>query len=105
MAGSVAILARHHQVAPITRIHVPGTVIGETTDGAAVVPAVVDYVSWTERIVNFVAQPELTGAKTRRVWLAGTLSPRTRQELLARKWTIMEGISVVPPASPAAPRS
>lgn len=44
MAGSVAILARHHQTAePITRIRVAGTVLGETAEGAVVVPAAVDF--------------------------------------------------------------
>jgi hypothetical protein len=105
MAGCVAILARHHQVAPITRLRVAGTVLGETAEGAVVVPAAVDYVSWTERVANFAGRPELTNAKARRLWLAGTLSPRARQELTARKWTIEEGISIVPPASPGTPRS
>jgi hypothetical protein len=105
MAGSVAILARHHQTTPITRIRVAGTVLGETADGAVVVPAAVDYVSWTERVASFADRPDLTGAKARQLSLAGKLSPRTRQELLARKWTIEEGVSIVPPASAAASRS
>jgi hypothetical protein len=104
MAGSVAILARHHQKTPVTRIRVAGTILGETADGAVVVPAAVDYVSWTERVASFADRPDLAGAKARRLWLAGTLSPRTRQELLARKWTVEEGVSIVPPASAATPR-
>jgi hypothetical protein len=106
MAGSVAILARHHQTAaPITRIRVDGTLLGETAEGAVVVPAAVDHVSWTERIATFADRPDLARAKARRLWLAGKLSPRTRQELTARKWTIEEGVSIVPPGSPGAPRS
>src|SRR5262245_20862399 len=106
MAGSVAILARHHQAAaPITGIRVAGTVLGETADGAVVVPAAVDYVSWTERVARFAARPDLAAAKTRRLWLAGKLSPRTRQELTARRWTIEEGVSIVPPPAPGVPRS
>ena len=102
MAGSVAILARHHQAMPIARIRVAGTVLGETADGAVVVPAAVDYVSWTERVAGFADRPDIAGAKARRLWLAGKVSPRTRQELTARQWTIEEGASIVPPASPGA---
>lgn len=102
MAGSVAILARHHQAVPVTRVRVAGTVLGETADGAVVVPAAVNYVSWTERVAGFAARPDLTGAKPTRLWIAGKLSPRARQELLARKWTIEEGVSIVPPPSPGA---
>jgi hypothetical protein len=105
MAGSVAILARHHQATPITTIQVAGTVLGETADGTVVVPAAVDYVSWTERVATFASRPDLAGAKARRLWLAGKLSPRTRQELLTRQWIIEEGVSIVPPPTPAAPRS
>jgi hypothetical protein len=104
MAGSVAILARHHQATPITTIRVAGTVLGETADGTVVVPAAVDYVSWTERVANFTNRPDLASAKARRLWLAGKLSPRTRQELLARQWMIEEGVSMVPPASPGTAR-
>ena len=105
MAGSVAILARYHQATPVPKIRVAGTVLGETADGTVVVPAAADYVSWTERIANFASRPDLAGAKARRLWLAGKLSPRTRQEFLTRQWIIEEGVSIVPPASPAVPRS
>ncbi len=105
MAGSVAILARHHQAVPVPRIRVAGTVLGETADGAVVVPAAADYVSWTERVAGFAERPDIAGAKARRLWLAGKLSPRARQELTARNWTIEEGVSVVPPPSAGSPRS
>ena len=105
MAGSAAILARYHlTAAPITRMSVAGTLLGETADGAVVVPAAVDYVSWTERVASFAGRPDLASAKARRLWLAGTLSPRARQELTAREWAIDEGVSIVPPASPGGTR-
>jgi hypothetical protein len=49
--------------------------------------------------------PLVAGAKARRLWLAGKLSPRTRQEFLTRQWIIEEGVSIVAPPTPAAPRS
>ena len=82
-----------------------GSHLARPPDGAVAVPAAVDYVSWTERVANFAGRPELTNANARRLWLAGKLSRRTRQELAARKWTVEEGISVVPPPSPATPKS
>src|SRR5262245_40834823 len=104
MAGSVAILARHHQVMPIAKIRVAGTVLGETADGTVVIPAAVNDVAWTERVANFAGRPDLAGSNPPRLWLAGKLSPRTRQELATRKWTVEEDVSIVPPSSPAAPR-
>lgn len=103
MAGSVAILARYQQAAlPVTRISVAGTVLGETADGTIVVPAAVDYVSWTERVANFTERLDSATANRRELWLAGALSPRARQELTMRNWTIEEGVSIVPPTSAAA---
>ena len=105
MAGSVAILARYHlTAAPITRMSVARTLLGETVDGAVVVPAAVDYVSWTERVASFAGRPDLASARARRLWLAGTLSPRARQELTARKWATEEDVSIVPPGAPGATR-
>ena len=62
------------------------------------------YVSWTERVARFAERPDIAGAKARRLWLAGRLSSRARQELTARKWAVEEGVSFVPPPSAAAPR-
>src|SRR5262245_37949364 len=104
MAGSVAILARHHQVMPVAKIRVAGTILGETADGTVVIPAAVNDVAWTERVANFAGRPDLAGSNPPRLWLAGKLSPRTRQELATRKWTVEEDVSIVPPSSPAAPR-
>src|SRR5262245_7716758 len=104
MAGSVAILARHHQTTPIPKIRIAGTILGETADGTVVIPAAVNDVAWTERVANFAGRPDLAGSNPPRLWLAGKLSPRTRQELATRKWTVEEDVSIVPPSSPAAPR-
>jgi hypothetical protein len=94
MAGTVAILADYHRTAaPIARLRIAGTVLGETQAGALVVAAPVDYASWTERVAGFGSRPEVSGAKERHLWLTGRLSPRTRQELTARGWIIREGVS------------
>jgi hypothetical protein len=37
--------------------------------------------------------------------LQASLSPRAGQELTAWRWTIGEGVSIVPPAAPGTPRS
>ena len=69
--------ARRHRDFVLGRLHV-----GETTDGTVVVPTAADYVSWIEEhIANFASRPDLAGAKAQRLWLAGKLSPWTRQEL------------------------
>jgi hypothetical protein len=104
MAGAVGILADHHRnAAPIATLRVAGSLFGETDAGTVVVPAPVDYVSWTERVAGFAARPEVAGAKSRELWLTGRLSPRTRQDLASRGWTVREGVSagLVRPGGPS----
>ena len=55
-----------------------------------------DYVVWTEDMADHAdhitaqAQAAFPGAKPE-VWLTGQVSPRTRDELRARGWTVFEG--------------
>jgi hypothetical protein len=93
MAGAVAILADYHRSeAPVAKLWVAGTLLGETEAGALVVPAPADYVSWTERVAGFATRPDVAAAKSRQLWLSGRLSPRARQELTAHGWTVREGV-------------
>ena len=55
------------------------------------VPAVVDYVSWTERVAGFATRPDLAAAD-RQIWIAGRLSARARQELSRLHWVTRENV-------------
>jgi hypothetical protein len=56
-----------------------------------VVPAAVDYVSWTERVAGFAIRPDLA-APDRQIWIAGRLSARARQELSRLHWVTRENV-------------
>jgi hypothetical protein len=103
MAGAAGILADYHRtVAPIQRVRVAGTLVGETQSGALVIAAPVDYISWTERAAAYVQRPDLA-AKAHQLWVTGRVAPRARQELTARGWAVREGVSagIVIPGGPA----
>jgi hypothetical protein len=55
-----------------------------------ILPAPVDYVSWTERIASFATSPDLK-ASQRTVWLSGKMSPRARKEFEALGWAVQKG--------------
>ena len=38
---------------PITALAAPGPLVGQDRDGMLLLPAPVDYVSWTERVASF----------------------------------------------------
>src|SRR5262249_22875601 len=62
MAGAVGILADYQKTAaPLRALKVGRIVLGETQAGGLGIPAPVDYVSWTERIANFIEHPLVTG--------------------------------------------
>ena len=66
-----------------------GTVVGREQGGGIVVPAPVDYVSWTERVARFANRDDLKAAE-RSIWLTGNMSPRARREFEALGWKVNE---------------
>ena len=55
-------------------------------DGALVVPAPVDYLSWTEAIRRIASHPDLRAAR-RGLWLSGRMSATAQYGLTALGWT------------------
>ena len=86
---------QHTTVAPLARVSGRGTVVGRTASGAVVVPAPVDYASWTEGLSRFARRPDLRAGE-RSIVLTGKASPRAKREVAALGWSIREEVS--PPA-------
>jgi hypothetical protein len=90
LADTVSMLAHYHQTqTPITKITAIGTVIGWDRNGAIVVEAPVDYVSWTPRIAHFAHRPDLVASK-RSAWLSGQMSPLAKENFQALGWIVHE---------------
>ncbi len=87
---TLAMLARHHKtVEPLATLAVGGTVYGETKDGALVVMAPVDYLSWTPLAKTFAERKgELGSART--LHIAGRATGRARDALQDLGWKVEE---------------
>jgi hypothetical protein len=79
------------QTSPITRIRVPGVLIARDQNGTSIMPAPVDYVSWTPRIAGFATDPQLIAVHNRVLWITGKMTPLARQQLKASGWELREG--------------
>jgi hypothetical protein len=92
LATSVRMLAEYHEKQkPITAVAAPGPVVARDQEGALILPAPVDYVSWTERVAFFAKNPKLQVAPKRTLWITGLMSPRAKKEFEANGWTIHVG--------------
>jgi hypothetical protein len=92
LATSIRMLAEYHEKKkPVTAMAVPGPVIARDQDGALILPAPVDYVSWTERVASFAKHPNFRAARQRLLWISGQMSPRAKKEFEANGWTIHAG--------------
>jgi len=92
LSTSVRMLAEYHEKqAPLTAVAAPGAVIARDQNDALILPAPVDYLSWTERVAYFAKNPKLQGSPQRILWITGGMSPRAKQEFAANGWTIHEG--------------
>ena len=80
-----------HQNSPISGIQVRGVLVGHDQNGTVIVPAPVDYISWTERIAGFATDPELLSLQNRVLWTTGQMTPLASQQLIANGWTLREG--------------
>jgi len=90
---SAEILAQYQkQAGPLASLEARKSLfVAQSRSGALVVPAAVDYLTWTEAVDTFSAEP-VPGAKTREVWLSGQASPKARAELQGRGWVVKERV-------------
>jgi len=79
------------QKSPITAIQAPGLIIGHDQNGTTIVPAPVDYLSWTQRIAGFATDPQLMAMQNRVLWITGKMTPLAQQQLTANGWSVREG--------------
>jgi hypothetical protein len=92
-AASVQLLTRlNASRRPVRKLIGKGTVIGITPGGEVVVPAPVDYLSWTERIGRFAQRPDLKAAK-RSIWLTGKISEVAERGFIGLGWHVYEASS------------
>lgn len=83
--------AYNREESPIAEITMFGRIpLGRTKDRSAILPAPVDYAIWTDRteaVVNRLASAIRHRKRSARIemWIAGSLSPRVRQELRDRR--------------------
>ena len=90
LASCLDMLANYHQSqTPLVSIIARGTVIGRDRVGVIIVPAEVDYVSWTNRTSYFANRPDLESPK-RAAWLSGQMSPLAKKNFQALGWNVRE---------------
>lgn len=77
--------------AAITRIYAPGVLVARDQNGATIMPAPVDYLSWTQRIAGFATDPNLMAQQNRVLLITGKMTPLARQQLTANGWSVREG--------------
>lgn len=92
LVTSVQMLATwNQQKSPIAKIKVLGLLIGRDQTGTAIMPAPVDYVSWTPRIAGFATDSNLLAIRSRVLWITGKMTPLARQQLDANGWKVRQG--------------
>jgi hypothetical protein len=79
------------QTSPISRIYVPGVLIARDQNRHTILPAPVDYLSWTQRIAGFATDPQLMAQHNRVLWITGKMTPLAHQQLTANGWNVREG--------------
>jgi hypothetical protein len=89
-------LARYHETqTPITRLMVRRAIIGQDRNGAIVVQAPVDYVSWTQIMSQFAHRSDLQGHR-RIFWVTGQFSPLARKNFETLGWVTNEKVNPIP---------
>ena len=90
---SVRMLGQHHAKEPgISELRMSGMVpVSVAADGTLVIAAAIDRAYWDASAAEFAQREELAG-KRRMLLVAGTASPRAKQELERAGWTLRTGL-------------
>jgi hypothetical protein len=76
------------QNSPITKIRMNGLLVGRDQNGNSIVPAPVDYLSWTPRTAGFATDPGILALQNRILWIPAKMTPLAQQQLVANGWTV-----------------
>jgi hypothetical protein len=101
LTDSVGMLVRYSKTqAPIVKLMVRRAIIGQDRNGAIVVQAPVDYLSWIELIATFARRPDLSTSR-RTIWVTGQLSPMAKENFRSLGWTVNEKVNPIPDVDPS----
>ncbi len=90
VAATGLLAAYHHRVAPLLSIESRDRLaVGLTSTGVLILPVPVDCLAWTDRLVEFRNRSDFHASR-REILITGNATSRTRQELSARGWILME---------------
>jgi len=90
VAAAGLLAAYHHRVAPLSSVESRGRLaVGLTSTGLLLLSAPVDWLAWTDKLVEFGSRSDLHASR-REILITGATTPRTRQELQARGWKVRE---------------
>jgi len=92
LIAATGLLAAYHQrVAPFSSVESRGRLaVGLTSAGLLILPVPVDCLAWTDRLVEFGSRSDLHASR-HEILITGSATPRTRKELSARGWILLEG--------------
>jgi hypothetical protein len=89
MVTSIHMLVQwSQQKAAITNLGAPATLIARDQNNTVILPAPVDYVSWTPRISGFVTTPALLALQNRVLWIPAGMTPLAQQQLTGNGWSL-----------------
>ena len=76
------------QHSPITRIQNFGVLVGTDQNGTTIVPAPIDYLSWTQRVAGFATDPTLLAMPNRVLLIPPRMTQLAQQQLPANGWSV-----------------
>ena len=93
LVESVRMLGQHQAKEPeFSELRMSGMVpVGVAGDGTLVIAAAIDHAYWDAAAAEFAQREDLAG-KRRVLLIAGTASPRSKQELDRAGWTLRAGL-------------
>jgi hypothetical protein len=91
LVAAIGMLTAYHQrVAPLSSVESRGRLaVGLTSAGSVILAVPVDYLAWTDRLVEFGSRSDLRASR-REILITGNATSQTRQELQARGWILFE---------------
>ncbi len=85
---SAELLGRYHKKnSQITKVDVKTSIIGQLKTGELIIPAPLDYVSWTKKLETFTSRNDFKN-KGRRILIRGHFSEIAMKKLTQSKWLV-----------------